>query len=127
MREEPLEFEKLREAVISAQIQTGATLVAEWVYEDQDGLEAFRVLELESEDDHRRHVQMVWPELDGPRWFMGEPKRPWPLYGLMELPVGQRVYICQSESAVQCDVESFNPKRSCQPSLESVPNANCIT
>ncbi len=60
---------------------------------------ALRPLELESEDDHRRHVRMVWPELDGPRWFMGEPKRPWPLYGLMELPVGQRVYICQSESA----------------------------
>jgi putative DNA primase/helicase len=100
MREETLEFQKLREAVISAQIQTGAKLAAEWVYEDEDGLEAFRVLELESEDDHRRHVRMVWPELDGPRWFMGEPKRPWPLYGLMELPVGQRVYICQSESAV---------------------------
>ncbi len=99
MLEETLEFQKLREAVISAQMQTGAKLVAEWVYEDEDGLEAFRVLELESEDDHRRHVRMVWPELDGPRWFMGEPKRPWPLYGLMELPVGQRVYVCQSELA----------------------------
>lgn len=101
MLQETLEFQKLREAVISAQLQTGATLAAEWVYEDEDGLEAFRVLELESEDDHRRHVRMVWPELDGPRWFMGEPKRPWPLYGLMELPVGQRVYVCQSESAVR--------------------------
>jgi hypothetical protein len=101
MRDQTLEFQKLREAVISAQMQTGATLAAEWVYEDEDGLEAFRVLELESEDDHRRHVRMVWPELDGPRWFMGEPKRPWPLYGLMELPVGQRVYVCQSESAAE--------------------------
>jgi len=100
MHKETLEFQKLREAVISAQMQTGASLAAEWVYEDEDGLEAFRVLELESEDDHRRHVRMVWPELDGPRWFMGEPKRPWPLYGLMELPAGQRVYVCQNESAV---------------------------
>ena len=44
-------------------MQTWATLVAEWVYEEEDGLEAFRVLELEIEDDHRRHVRMVWPEL----------------------------------------------------------------
>jgi hypothetical protein len=101
MREETLEFQKLREAVISAQMQTGAKLAAEWVYNDEDGFEAFRVLELESEDDHRRHVRMVWPEFDGPRWFMGEPKQPWPLYGVSELPVGQRVYVCQNESAVR--------------------------
>jgi hypothetical protein len=86
MREETLEFQKLRKAVISAQLQAGGKPVAEWVYEDEDGPEALRILELESEDDHRRQVR---PDLDGPRWFMGEPKRPWP--GLMVLPAGAGV------------------------------------
>jgi hypothetical protein len=100
MRPETLEFQALSEAILSARLQTDAGLVDDWVYTDEDGLEALHVLLLESEDDHRRHVRMVWPDLTG-KWFMGEPKRPWPLYGLMELAVGQRVYVCQSEAAVQ--------------------------
>jgi hypothetical protein len=45
MREPELQYRNLREAIISANLQTGATLRNEWVYEDESNLEAFRILD----------------------------------------------------------------------------------
>ncbi len=103
MREAKPQYRTLREAIISANIQTGATLRKEWVYEDEDNLEAFRILDYESEDDGRRQVRTVWPvswDKNGweEGWCMGMPPGPWPLYRLPEIEPFQRVYICQDEA-----------------------------
>ncbi len=92
-------YRNLREAIISANLQTGSTLKNQWVYKDESDLEVFHVLDYVNEDDHRRQSRTVWrvsPAEDG--WRMDEPPRPWPLYRLPDIPQFQRVYICQNEA-----------------------------
>jgi putative DNA primase/helicase len=102
MREPEMQYRNLREAIISANLQTGATLRNQWVYEDESNLEALRILDYESEDDGRRQIRAVFPVSPGEEGrCMGEPPGRWPLYRLPELEPFQRVYLCQDERSAE--------------------------
>lgn len=102
MRKTQPDYPNLKEAILAADYQTASTLVNEFVYNDDDGLEAFRVLDYQSEDDGRRQTRTIWPvSLSEDGWCIGDPPRPWPLYRLPEMTPFQRVYVCQDERGAE--------------------------
>ncbi|MFC1805846.1 DUF3987 domain-containing protein [Planctomycetota bacterium] len=78
--------------------RVGGKLVGEWIYQNADGSESFRVLRFDLPDGDKTY-RPIHPMADG--WIEGDPPGELPLYG-QPFPTGpRRIYVPEGEKCVE--------------------------